>query len=232
MRKQQGIIAIVLVASLASVGHAQGIKKKAKIPPGVEELAIGSTAPAFHLMGTDDEMHSFDDVKGDKGTLIIYTCNHCPYAIAYEDRIIALAKEYEPKGIGVAAISCNDPVAFPADGFAAMKVRAEEKEFPFPYLFDRTQAVALEYGPMVTPHIFLFDADDELVYRGRIDNSAKLQEVEDRNLDDAMMALVRGEEIAVKETKAFGCSIKWKKSVLKTGKAAEAGESMEAEKEG
>ncbi len=231
MRTVQWITAIALVVGLVSTLNAQD-KKKAKIPPGVEELPIGADAPAFNLMGTDETMHSLEDVKGEKGTLIIYTCNHCPYAIAYEDRLVDLANKYQPKGIGVAAISCNDADAFPTDGFKAMQVRAEEKEFPFPYLYDESQAVALEYGPMVTPHIFLFDPELKLVYRGRIDNSAKPAEVEDRDLDKALTALINGGEITVQETTAFGCSIKWKPEVLKTGKVAEVEKPAKNEREG
>lgn len=231
MRTVQWITAIALVIGLVSTINAQD-KKKAKIPPGVEELAIGAEAPAFNLMGTDEQMHSLDDVKGEKGTLIIYTCNHCPYVKAYEDRVVDLAKTYQPQGIGVAAISCNDADAYPSDDFEAMQKRAKEKGFPFPYLYDESQAVALEYGPMVTPHIFLFDPELKLVYRGRIDNSAKPAEVEDRDLDNALTALVNGEEIKVKETTAFGCSIKWKPEVLKTGKVAEAEKPAKKETEG
>ncbi|MBD3298304.1 MAG: redoxin domain-containing protein [candidate division Zixibacteria bacterium] len=231
MRTVKWITAVALVIGLVSTLNAQD-KKKAKIPPGVEELAIGAEAPAFHLMGTDEQMHSLDDVKGEKGTLIIYTCNHCPYVKAYEDRMVDLAKTYQPQGIGVAAISCNDADAYPSDDFEAMQKRAKEKGFPFPYLYDESQAVALEYGPMVTPHIFLFDPELKLVYRGRIDNSAKPAEVEDHDLDDALTALVNGDDITVTETTAFGCSIKWKPDVLKTGKVAEAETPAKKEKDG
>ncbi|GAB4326473.1 MAG: thioredoxin family protein [Candidatus Zixiibacteriota bacterium] len=231
MRTLKWITAVALVVSIASVATAQR-GPKAKIPPGVEELAIGAVAPDFNLMGTDERMYSLEDVKGEKGTLIIYTCNHCPYAIAYEDRLIALAEEFQPKGIGVAAISCNDADAYPDDGFEAMKVRAKEKKLPYPYLFDESQAVALEYGPMVTPHIYLFDPELKLVYRGRIDNSAKPAEVKERDLHNALTALVEGKPIEVKETTAFGCSIKWKPEVLKTGKVAESEKPMKKEKAG
>lgn len=212
-------LALGLVCLLAAGSvHAQG--KKNKVPPGVEELALGAKAPAFNLIGVDDKMHSLDDVKGEKGTLVIFTCNHCPYAKAYEDRIVALANEYQPKGIGVAAISCNDAGAYAEDSFAEMKVRAKEKKFSFPYLYDESQGVALQYGPMVTPHIFLFDSTNTLVYRGRIDNSAKEKEVEERDLNDALLALVAGKTIDVAETTAFGCSIKWRADVLASGKPA------------
>jgi peroxiredoxin len=226
------ITAIALAVSFATIGMAESEKPKNKVPPGVEELPIGAQAPGFNLMGTDEQMHSLSDVEGEKGTMIIYTCNHCPYAIAYEDRLIALAKEYQPQGIGVAAISCNDADAYADDGFEAMQTRAKEKQLPYPYLFDASQAVALEYGPTVTPHIYLFDSTLTLVYRGRIDNSAKLEEVKERDLNDALAALVNGNKIKVQETTEFGCSVKWKPEVLKTGKVADAANSAMKEKEG
>jgi peroxiredoxin len=189
-----------------------------KIPPGVKELAIGSKAPGFELIGTDDKLHALGDLKGDQGTLVVFTCNHCPFAIKYQDRIIALTEKYQKQGISVVAISCNDAGSFADDSFPNMKIRAKEKEFNFPYLYDESQAVALEYGPMVTPHIFLFDSELTLVYRGRIDDSAKEDEVKKRELTDALNALVAGKEIPVAVTTAFGCSIKWKPAVLEAGK--------------
>jgi len=202
----------------ATDAHAQG--KTNKVPPGVKELALGKTAPAFELPGTDDKTHSLKGVRGEKGTLVIFTCNHCPYAKAYEDRLVALANEYQPKGIGVVAISSNDADVYAEDSFAEMKIRAKEKKFSFPYLYDESQAVALAYGPMVTPHIFLFDSTLTLVYRGRVDNSAKEKEVEQRDLNNALQALVGGGKIDVAETTAFGCSIKWRADVLESGKPA------------
>jgi peroxiredoxin len=211
---------MVIVISVASILLLLGAKPKKtkKIPPGVQELEIGAKAPHFKLIGTDDKLHELSDVKGDKGTLVIFTCNHCPFAIKYEDRIIALAGEYQKKGLGVAAISCNDAGSFADDSFSNMKIRAKEKGFNFPYLYDESQAVALKYGPMVTPHIFLFDSTLKLVYRGRIDDAAKKDEVTKKELTDALNALVTGGKIAVDETKAFGCSIKWKAEVLASGK--------------
>ena len=223
MRTLRMLSLVILALGLLTGSNADAqkkAKKTKKIPPGVVELAIGSEAPKFILIGTDDKMHSYDDLKGKKGTLVIFTCNHCPFAVAYEDRLIALAKEFQARGVGVVAISNNDAEVFADDGFAEMKVRAKDKGFNFPYLYDESQAVALQYGPMVTPHIFLFDAKNILSYRGRIDDSAKEKKVESRELRDALSALVAGKKIAVSETTAFGCSIKWKADVLKTGKPA------------
>lgn len=213
----RGIAILVSVASVLLLLAAKPPMTK-KVPPGVEELAIGSKAPNFKLIGTDDKLHALPDVQGKKGTLIVFTCNHCPFAIKYQDRIIALTEKYQKRGIGVAAISCNDAAGFADDSFDNMKVRAKEKGYNFPYLYDESQAVAMEYGPMVTPHVFLFDSAMKLVYRGRIDDAAKEDEVKQRELADALDALVAGKPIPVSETTAFGCSIKWKPAVLEAGK--------------
>ncbi len=219
IRTLRVLAVVVVILGLVSAPDAMAQeKKKKKIPPGVAELEIGTKAFSFTLKGTDDEMYSYQDVAGKHGTLVIFTCNHCPYAKAYEDRIIALTKEWKKKGVGVVAISSNDPVAYPDDSFEKMKVRAKEKEFNFPYLFDETQAVALEYGPMVTPHIFLFDSTATLVYRGRIDDSAKPEEVKKHDLKNALLAVTSGDEVPLADTKAFGCSIKWRDAVMKFGK--------------
>lgn len=212
----------ILMTGLMVLGIASGVsaQKQAKIPEGVEELALGSKAPAFTLPGTDDKDHSLESVKGEKGTLVIFTCNHCPYAIAYQDRIIALTGEYQKKGIGVVAISSNDAESYVDDSFPMMKERAKDEGFNFPYLYDETQTVALQYGPMVTPHVFLFDSTLTLVYRGRIDDNAKAEEVKERDLNAALTALVSGGAIAANDTKEFGCSIKWRADVMKAGKAA------------
>ena len=179
--------------------------------PVAEELAIGASGPSFNLKGTDGQMHSLDQVKGAKGTAVIFTCNECPYSKGYEDRLIALAKDYHAKGIGFVAINANDPTIVPGDAYEFMITRAKDKGFPFPYLHDESQAIATAYGAKVTPHIYLLDASGKLVYRGRVDNSVKVDEVKERDFATAMDALVAGQAIPVAETKAFGCSIKWKK---------------------
>jgi peroxiredoxin len=189
-----------------------------KTPPGVEELTIGKAAPDFSLPATDGKTYALADIAGPKGTLVIFTCNHCPYAIAYQDRIIALTEHYRPLGIGVAAISCNDAKAYPDDSFAKMKERAAEKKFIFPYLYDESQSVALKYGPRVTPHVFLFDSTRTLVYRGRIDDSAKEKSVKKRELTDALEAVLTDKLIPTATTVAFGCSIKWKRDILESKK--------------
>jgi len=176
-----------------------------------EELAIGAKGPGFDLKGTDGKMYSLDTIKGEKGTAVIFTCNECPYAKGYEDRLIAFANAYQSKGIAFIAINANDPKIVPGDSFDAMVERAREKQFPYPYVVDETQQIAAAYGAKVTPHIFLLDAGGSLVYRGRIDDSLKENEIKKRDLQAALEALVGGNAIQVAETKAFGCGVKWSK---------------------
>lgn len=213
MRKMIGGIALAIIVGLAAAAGA-GERKG----PGPEELALGKNAPAFALPGTDGKTYAFKDVAGPKGTLVVFTCNHCPFAKAYQERLIALTAKYKPLGIGVAGISSNDAGAYPDDAFPKMKERATEMKYNFPYLYDETQSVALAYGPKVTPHCFLFDAKGVLVYRGRVDDAAKEAEVTKRELAEALDALVAGKPVTTAATTAFGCGIKWKDSVLATVK--------------
>jgi len=175
------------------------------------ELAIGAAGPSFDLKGTDGQMHALAALAGHKGTAVIFTCNECPYAKGYEDRLIALAKEYQPRGVAFVAINPNDPAVVPGDAFEFMVKRAQDKGFPFPYLNDTTQEVATAYGARVTPHIYLLDASGKLVYRGRVDNSVKTEEVKERDFSAALDAVLSGRPVPVAETKAFGCGIKWAK---------------------
>lgn len=178
--------------------------------PGAE-LAIGTKGPDFNLKGTDGEMHSLAASSGAKGTAVIFTCNECPYSKGYEDRLIDLAKSFGPKGIGFVAINANDPKIVPGDGFEQMVQRAKDKGLPYPYVVDETQQVAAAYGARVTPHIFLLDSKGVLVYRGRVDDSVKSEEVKSRDFKAALDALASGKPVPVAETKAFGCSVKYSK---------------------
>ncbi len=177
-----------------------------------EELAIGEMGPGFDLKGTDSEMHTLEDVAGEKGTAVIFTCNMCPFSKGYEDRLVDLAENYQAEGIGFVAINPNDPEIVPGDGFDEMVERAKEKNFPYPYLVDTTQEIAAAYGARVTPHIFLLDGEGKLAYRGRVDDALKEDEVTARDFEAAMTALVNGEQVPAAETKAFGCSVKWSKN--------------------
>jgi thiol-disulfide isomerase/thioredoxin len=176
-----------------------------------DELAIGAQGAAFNLKGTDGRMHSLDGVKGPKGTAVVFTCNECPFSKGYEDRLIALAKEYQPKGIGFVAINANDSKIVPGDGFEFMVKRAKDKNLPYPYVLDETQAIATAYGAKVTPHVFLLDASGKLVYRGRVDDSLEQDKVTSHDFAAALDAVVSGQPVKVAETKAFGCGVKYAK---------------------
>ena len=179
--------------------------------PARPELAIGTTGPAFNLKGTDGKMHDLDSLKGEKGTAVVFTCNACPFSKGYEDRLIALAKQYQPQGISFVAINANDPKIVPDDSFDKMVVRANDKHLPYPYVFDETQETAQAYGARVTPHIFLLDASGKLVYRGRVDDNVKEDQVKERDFADALEALAHGKPVEVTETTAFGCGVKYAK---------------------
>ncbi len=174
-------------------------------------LTIGDIAPDFKLMNVDDAMVSLDDYDDVKGYIVTFTCNHCPYAIMYEDRLIDLHNKYADMGYPVVAINPNDPEAKPADSFDNMKVRAEEKGFPFAYLMDEGQKIYPQYGATKTPHVFLLDADRKVRYIGAIDDDARdASAVTEKFLENAIAALEKGEDPTPATTKAIGCSIKTK----------------------
>lgn len=175
------------------------------------ELDIGAPAPSFSLAGVDGETHSLADYADRQAVAVIFTCLSCPFARAYEQRIIDLAHDYGERGLQVVAIMPNDPGIVPADATDNLKKRAEEMDYPFPYLIDETQEVATAFGARVTPHVFLFGRDRNLVYRGRIDDETDPTKVTRRDLRVALEAVLAGEEIPVASTKAFGCTIKWRK---------------------
>jgi len=183
-------------------------------------LPIGSPAPDFSLPGTDGKTYSLSSFSKADVLVIIFTCNHCPTAQAYEDRIIQLTADYAPKNVSVAAIMPNDPTSINldelgytdmGDSFDEMKERAKEKKFNFPYLYDgETEKTALAYGPIATPHVYIFDKKRILRYSGRVDDIEKPGKnptrLDARNAIDALLA---GKPVPVATTKVFGCSIKW-----------------------
>ena len=173
---------------------------------------FGWTAPDFALPGTDGRTWRLADVAGPKGTLIMFICNHCPYVQSVLDRILRDARELQALGIGVAAISSNDPAAYPEDGFDAMRAEAEKHAFPFPYLFDETQDVARAYGAACTPDFFGFDAGLGLQYRGRLDASGRNPAPPDarRELFEAMRRVAEIGMGPAEQFPSMGCSIKWK----------------------
>lgn len=176
-----------------------------------DTLKIGSKAPDFTLPATDDKKYSLKTFADKKALVIIFSCNHCPYVQAYEDRIIEIQKDYS-KDIQVIAISSNEDENYPEDSFENMKARAEMKKFNFPYLHDETQNIAKAYGATHTPEIFLFDKERKLVFHGKIDdNWQEPQSVKSKYLRNAVDELLSGKQISVPETFTIGCTIKWMK---------------------
>lgn len=173
---------------------------------------IGDIATDFSLKNVDNKNVSLKDMKNAKGYIVVFTCNHCPYAIAYEDRIIALDKKYKKLGYPVVAINPNNPEKQKDDSFAKMQERAKEKSFAFPYLLDEGQRIYPQYGATKTPHVYLLQktAKGNVVkYIGAIDdNYEDAAAVKQKYVENAVDALLKGKEVPVKETKAIGCSIK------------------------
>lgn len=174
-------------------------------------LQIGSKAPDFKLPGVDDKVYSLASFDDKKGLIIIFSCNHCPYVQAYEERIKAIQKDYENKGIQIVAINSNDSDQYEDDSFEHMKFRSKQKGFNFLYLRDEDQSAARAYGASHTPQIFLFNSDKVLIYSGKIDDNWKEeQKVQTRYLRNAIDEFLKGEEISIPETFSMGCTIKWK----------------------
>lgn len=174
------------------------------------DLKLGDSAPKFTLPGADGEDHSFDGGGGAAATVVVFTCNHCPYALAWEDRILDVGRDYMGRGVRVLAINPNDASIKPADSFEAMKVRIAEQPWPIPYLRDESQEVAGAYGAKTTPDVFVFDADDKLVYRGAPDEDYEKPELNAEWLRGAIDAVLAGETPAPAETVPVGCSVKWR----------------------
>jgi len=177
-----------------------------------DELAVGATAPSFSLVNTvDGKTCSFKPGDG-KITVVVFTCNSCPYSKAFEQRLASLGSEYGKKGVVFYAINPNDDVAYPSESADKMKARAAEKKFPFPYLKDGNSEIARAYGARVTPHVFVVDGGGKVRYRGYVDDSAKAEEVEHTGLQDALDSMISKAEIQKTSTRAFGCTIKWKQT--------------------
>jgi peroxiredoxin len=174
---------------------------------------VGDKATDFSLKNIDGEMVSMKHFEDARGIIVIFTCNHCPYSVLYEDRIIALDKKYKDKGFPVIAINPNDPVKQPEDSYPNMIERAEEKGFTFPYVIDAGQRITKVYGASRTPHVFLLekvDADYIVRYIGAIDDNSKSPEnVEEKFVENAIEALLNGNTPDPDFTKAIGCTIKW-----------------------
>ena len=173
-------------------------------------LALDSPLPHFELPSVDGS--TIDSQKITEPVLvIIFTCNHCPYAQAYEDRIIDIAKEFHQKGAFIVLINSNDATDYPDDSYANMQMKAKEKGYFFPYCHDETQEVARSFGALCTPHCFVFNLERRLQYKGRVDDNWKDSKVvKEQNVRDAISALVAGKKPPKQEANAIGCSIKWK----------------------
>lgn len=182
-------------------------------------LEIGASAPDFSLPGVDDKTYTLADFADKDILVIVFTCNHCPTAQAYENRIKALVEKFQDQSVAIVAVSPNsdaavrlDELGFTdlGDSFEDMKIRAKEHEFNFPYLYDgETQAMARAYGPVATPHVFVFDKDRRLRFRGRIDDGENPKNIKNKDTENAIDALLAGKSVPVLTTRTIGCSIKW-----------------------
>lgn len=181
------------------------------VAPVFEAYKVGEQASDFSLKNVDGSMVSLKDYKGVNGYIVVFTCNTCPYAVMYEDRIIQLHNKYASQGYPVVAINPNDPTVKPGDDFAGMVARSKEKNFPFKYLFDDGQKVYPSFGATRTPHVYLLDANRYVRYIGAIDDNAQNpSEVSIKYLENAIAALKVGNNPDPAETKAVGCTIKVK----------------------
>jgi peroxiredoxin len=172
-------------------------------------LDLEANAPDFNLPGTDGKSYSLSSFAKTPVLVVLFSCNHCPYVKAYEDRMVEIQRDYSSKGVQLVAINSNDEVSYPEDSFQEMVKRAGEKKFNFPYLRDREQKVVEAFGAVCTPHAFVFGRDRKLKYRGRIDDSKDPANVKSQDLRNALDDLVTGRPVRTPDTRPFGCSIKW-----------------------
>jgi peroxiredoxin len=195
--RTKAAITILVVSSMATVAFAGMLNKV---------LSVGSPAPQWsNIEGTDGKQHSLADYKDAKAIVIVFTCNHCPVAASYEERLIALQKEYQQRGVQLVAICVSKGQE---DDLAAMKTRAEEKAFNFPYLSDSSQAMGRNHGARTTPEVFVLDAKRKVAYMGKIDdNWMSVDDVKKPYLRDALDAVLAGRAPEIQETKAVGCGI-------------------------
>ncbi len=173
-------------------------------------LEIGEKAADFDLPGVDGNSYSLDDFADAQVLVVVFSCNHCPYVVGSEDRMIEFYNDYAPQGVEMIAINSNETENHPGDDFGHMVQRAEAKGFPFPYVRDEDQEVARAYGALRTPHFFVFDSERKLRYTGRMDdNPREPGKQTTRELRDAVEALLAGDEVPVPVTNPIGCNVKW-----------------------
>lgn len=208
------LFVVLSVAACKPKTEKQTAETKTATVVPTEGYKIGDEATDFSLKNIDDKMVSLANYPDAKGFIVIFTCNHCPYAIAYEDRIIALDKKYKALGYPVIAINPNDPEVNEEDSFDKMKIRAKEKGFTFPYLFDDGQTIFPQYGATKTPHIFVLNKENGkniVKYIGAIDNNYEnADDVTEKYVEAAVDALIAGQPIKTETTLAVGCSVKTK----------------------
>lgn len=211
MKRQLLLLGSILSLLITSTGFAQ-IEHKT--------LEIGASAPDFKLQGTDGKTYTLESFKTAKVLAVVFICNHCPTSQAYEKRLIKITGDYAPKGVSLVAINPNNPASLRydelgysdvGDSFDEMKIRAKDAHFNFPYLYDgETEIASNKYGPVSTPHIFIFDRDRKLRYQGRIDDMENPDKTPTSNdARNAISAILAGKEVPIKTTKVFGCSVKW-----------------------
>jgi peroxiredoxin len=198
--KANRVMALVLCGVLGAVVAKAG------------SLKLGDNAPqtAVKMKNVDGREISIADIAGGKGTLVIFSCNHCPFVKAWEGRIAEISNAYKDKGVGVIIINSNNPTDYAEDSFDQMQKRTEKLGLKVPYVVDATSDVARAFGATKTPEAFLFDKDGKLVYHGAVDDSKKASDVEKHFLRDALDALLAGKNVPIQETKFVGCSIKFR----------------------
>jgi len=196
MKKTIGLVLVTLLFTVVACAQ--------------EQLAVGAKAPRFALVNAVDGQTV--TMKPDDGRLkvVIFTCNSCPFAQAFEPRIIEIAQKFGHKGVTFYAVDPNDDAKYSDETLANMKARADEWEYPFPYLKDGDSSIARAYGARVTPHVYVVDGEGIVRYRGYVDDSAKPADRKTTGLTNALNSLIDGREVANADTRAFGCTIKWK----------------------
>ena len=174
-------------------------------------LQLDQPAPDFSLPGVDGKTYSLESFGDAEVLVVVFSCNHCPYVIGSEDRMIAFARDYQARGVAMVAINSNETEGHPTDSFEHMQQRAREKNFPFAYVRDDSQEVALRYGALRTPHYYVFDRERKLRYTGRMDDNPRNPGQEKtRELRDAVDALLAGRAPTVPVTNPIGCNVKWR----------------------
>jgi len=174
-------------------------------------FSIGSTCPDFDLPGIDGKRHALSSFEPAPALVVIVSCNHCPHVVAYEERMVAISREYAARGVAFVAVNANDAARYPDDDMAHMIERAKERGFGFPYVRDDSQSFVRALGARFTPEVFVFDRARKLRYHGRIDdNERDPRAVRNHDLKNALDAVLEGRDPPVVETQAIGCSVKWK----------------------